>query len=83
MFSKVSYKLAYANIVELDQTIPLGAVWSGSTLFAIPLSILRNNCIKANVWSKKYEKKGVRNFRTLTVFYIQYKDHLTNKITFK
>ena len=39
-------KVAYANSVDPDQTTPEGAVWSGSTLFAIPLSILRNNCIK-------------------------------------
>ena len=38
--------MTYANSGDPDQTDPEGAVWSGSTLFAIPLSILRNNCIK-------------------------------------
>ena len=27
---------AWANSADPDQTIPRGAVWSGSTLFAIP-----------------------------------------------
>ena len=35
----------HANSADPDQTAPSGAVWSGSTLFAIPLSILRNCCI--------------------------------------
>ena len=39
-------KMTYANSEDPDQTAPEGAVWSGSTLFAIPLSILRNSCIK-------------------------------------
>ena len=29
----------HANSVDPDQTAPEGAVWSGSTLFAIPLNI--------------------------------------------
>ena len=37
-YTKVSDKMAYE-----------GAVWSGSTLFAIPLSILRNICIKSKI----------------------------------
>ena len=28
--------MAYANSADPDQTAPSGAVWSGSTLFAIP-----------------------------------------------
>ena len=44
--SKVSDKMTCVNSADPDQTAPEGAVWSGSTLFAIPLSILRNNCIK-------------------------------------
>ena len=33
-----------------------GAVWLGSTLFAILLStcILRNHCIKSKIWAKRY-----------------------------
>ena len=34
--TKVSDKMTYANSVDPDQTAPSGAVWSGSTLFAIP-----------------------------------------------
>ena len=36
-------KMAHANIADPDQTAPEGAVWSGFTLFAIPLCILRKN----------------------------------------
>ena len=46
-YTKVSDKMAYANSTVPDQTAPEGAVWSGSTLFAIPLSSLRNNCMKS------------------------------------
>ena len=31
---------AWANSVDPDQTAPLGAVWSGSTLFAIHQALL-------------------------------------------
>ena len=34
-YTKVSNKMAYANSADQDQTAPEGAVWSGSTLFAI------------------------------------------------
>ena len=44
--TKVSNKMTYENSADPDQTAPEGAVWSGSTLFAIPLNILRNSCIK-------------------------------------
>ena len=33
---KFSDRYAWANSVDPDQTSPRGAVWSGSTLFAIP-----------------------------------------------
>ena len=44
-------KMAYANSADPDQTAPSGsegAVWSGSTLFAIPQNILRKDYIKIN-----------------------------------
>ena len=31
--------MTYENSVDPDQTAPEGAVWSGSTLFAIPPNI--------------------------------------------
>ena len=34
-YTKVSDKISYANSADPDQTAPEGAVWSGSTLFAI------------------------------------------------
>ena len=41
LYTKVPDEMAYANSADPDQTAPKGAVWSGSTLFAIPPSILR------------------------------------------
>ena len=38
-YPKMSDKMAHANSADPDQTAPEGAVWSGSALFAIPLSI--------------------------------------------
>ena len=49
MFSKVSDKMAYANSINSDQTAPEGAVWSGSTLFAIPQSSLWNKHVKSKM----------------------------------
>ena len=42
-----------------DQTAPEGAVWSGLTLFAIPLSKLTNNYIESKIKIKKVWKKSV------------------------
>ena len=47
--TKVSDNMTYANNVDPDQTGPEGAVWSESTLFVIPLRILRNNYIKSKI----------------------------------
>ena len=63
LYTKVSDKMAYANSVDPNQTAPSEAVWSGSTMFAIPLSILRYNCIKSKteakrVWNKVFETLG-------------------------
>ena len=44
-YTNISDKMTYANSVDFDQT----AVWSGSTLFAISLSILRNSCTNSNI----------------------------------
>ena len=41
--------MVYANSVDSNQTAPEGAVWSGYTLFAIPLSIVRVNYIKNKI----------------------------------
>ena len=46
--TKVSDNMTYAN-----STDPEGPVLSRSTLFAIPLSSLRNNCIKSKIYAKK------------------------------
>ena len=46
-------KIAYANSADPNQTAPEGAVWSGSTLLAIPLSILRSNSIKSKIYAKE------------------------------
>ena len=42
-YTKVADKMAYANSADPDDR----EIWSGSILFAIPLSFLRNNCIKS------------------------------------
>ena len=47
--TQVSDKMTYADSADPDQTAPEGAVWSESTLFAIPLSILRNSCIESRI----------------------------------
>ena len=58
--------MAYANSADPDQTAPKGAVWSGSTLFAIPLSILRKNYIKSKIQAKKLCKVfGIFDISTL------------------
>ena len=49
LYTKGTLKVAYVTSADPDQTAPLGAVWSGSTLFAIPLRIIRNNCIKRKI----------------------------------
>ena len=58
----MSDKFEYANGADPDQTAPEGVVWSGSTLFAIPVRILRNNYKKQKlgkkVWNKVFEILG-------------------------
>ena len=55
----MSDKIAYADSVVPDQTAPEEAVWSGSTLFAISLSILRNSSTKSKNKAKK-KKDGIK-----------------------
>ena len=64
---KVADKMAYANSGDPDQTAPEGAVWSGSTLFAILLGILRNTCIKNKIRPKMYGIKCSIFFFTVTI----------------
>ena len=47
--TNVSDKMICANNADPDQTAPEGAVWSGSALFAILVSILSNKCIKSKI----------------------------------
>ena len=47
-YAKVSDKIAYIT-VQIDETASSGAVRSRSVLFAIPLTIFRNNCIKNKI----------------------------------
>ena len=52
----ISDKMAYANGADPDQTVP--AVLSGSTLFAIPQSILkRNNCLESKQLPRKQKPR--------------------------
>ena len=57
--------MAYANSVDPDQTAPEGAVWSGSTLFAILLNIFLKQLHKKakfyaikKVWNKVFQMWG-------------------------
>ena len=43
------HQMAYTNGADPDQTAPEGAVGSGSPLLAIPLSILRKDCIQSKI----------------------------------
>ena len=52
--------MTYANDVDPDQNVPEEAVWSGSTLFAIPLRTLRNNCIKKQNLGQKEKRNGIK-----------------------
>ena len=72
-------KKCHMQTVGADQTASWGAVWPGSTLFAIPLSILRNNILKAKFLPKK---NGIKcsNFRTFTTLQIDFFSS-TTKVT--
>ena len=52
-YAKVSDKVAYANSVDPDQTVPGVAVWSGSTLFAFLLSIFKKQLHKKQKLGQK------------------------------
>ena len=45
LYTKVTDKMVYANSADPDQT----AVWSGSTLFAVPLVFQILKCIKSKL----------------------------------
>ena len=49
LYTKVSDRMAYVNSADPDQTAPSGAVWSGCTLFAIPLSVLHKKVHKNKI----------------------------------
>ena len=70
-YTNVPNKMAWANNADPDQT-----VWSGSTLFAIPLSILRNNCIKSEILAKK-NKAWNKVFNLGHLSHPNYSDTLT------
>ena len=53
--------MTYANSADWDQTAPEGAVWSRSTLFAIPLSILSNRCIKKQSLGQNNMEQSVQD----------------------
>ena len=58
--------MAYAYSADPDQIAPEGAVWSGSTLFAIPMYFKNQLPEKQNL-VKKSMKQSVWNFRIFTV----------------
>ena len=54
--------MAYTNSADPDQTAPEEVVWSGSTLFAIPLSILAKWCMKSKIQAKTVWNKVFKIF---------------------
>ena len=66
---------------DSDQTALKGAVWSGSSLFAIPLNNLTNNYIKGKIQPKKYRVKEYKILGHLP--YTQHMLSWTNKKTMK
>ena len=61
----MSDKMTYANNADPDKTAPGGAVWSGSTLFAIQLSFFKKQLHKKQnlgqsviKWNKVFEISG-------------------------
>ena len=63
LYTKVSDKMAYANSADPDQSASEGAVWSGSTVFVIQLSI---NKFLLQKNRKKFEE-SVQAFRAFIV----------------
>ena len=49
---KFSDRFIWANSADPDQTAPRGAVWSGSSLFAIPFALFRGITpwLNLNAW---------------------------------
>ena len=60
--TKVSDKMAYANSVDPDQTAPGEAVWSGSTLFAIPICNFKKQLHKKRNKVQNSLEESVQNF---------------------
>ena len=58
---KFSDRYAWANSADLDQTAFRGAVWSGSTLFAIP---------SASFWHYSKVEPHSSNFRVITTNFL-------------
>ena len=73
LYIKVADKMACANSADPDQTVPEGAVWSGSMQFAISLCILRTNCIESKikakiVWNRVYKIWGLVPYPQQTIY---------------
>ena len=78
-YTKVSNKISKANSTEPDQTTPEGAVWSESTLFAIPQGILTFTTLLAfqhttNWYSSKllFSRKQVLTFHANCLHWRQF-----------
>ena len=52
-----------ANSVDPDQAAPLGAVWSGSALFAQP-------CLSENLGSLRYQDYGICLLMSVNLIYL-------------
>ena len=56
-YTKVADKMAYANNADPDQIAPTEAVKSRSTLFTVPVNILKTNYIKSKIVARKVWNK--------------------------
>ena len=57
LYTKIPDQMEYANSADSDQTAPQGAVWSGSTLFAILVNIFKKQLLKKKAKFMKKKKK--------------------------
>ena len=67
-YTNISDEMAYANSVNLDQTAPEEAVWSGFTLFVIPQSILKKQLHKKQNLGQKVMEKVFEILGTLNLY---------------
>ena len=79
LYTKTSDKMECANSTDPVQTAP-EAVRSGSTMFALPLSILRNNCIKSKI-KVRQKKYVIKYLKFYNIYHTNFILHAAAKIS--